>query len=79
MSFIPQLKGVNEDKFVGNGLRFASKAEALAWAEHRQSIWYGCKAGAQNRRAFKSSDPVNYRYVDGKLIAVEPECPPKDI
>jgi hypothetical protein len=72
MSFIPQVKGVNEDGWTGNGLYFATADEALAYACDLQGRWRGCKAGAENRRASESSDSVNYRYVDGKLIAVEP-------
>ena len=55
-------------KWCGNALRFATHEEANANARalfHRWTV-------PQDYRAVFTDDPVNYRYVDGKLIAVEP-------
>lgn len=66
-SYIAQIRGLGEDSWTGNGLRFATAAEALAYAEDLQSRWMGCEKGAENRRAEPSEDPVSYRWIDGRL------------
>ena len=62
MSFIPQIKGVGEETWTGNGLRFATAGEAINWCIELQSRWMGCKPGPENRRAVESSDRVTHRY-----------------
>jgi hypothetical protein len=70
-SFIPQIKGIGEDKWSGNGLRFATADEALAYATDLQSRWMGCKGGAENRNAGESSDPVSHVWRNGRAEAVQ--------
>jgi hypothetical protein len=74
VSYIPEVKGLGEERFVGNGCRFATPEEALAYATDLQGRWMGCKAGADNRRATESSDPVNYEWsiIDHRLVPVKP-------
>jgi hypothetical protein len=71
MSFNPQIKGVGEDKWTGNGLYFATPEEALAYAADLQGRWMGCKDGAENRRAEPSDQPVSHVWIDGRLVTVE--------
>jgi hypothetical protein len=70
MSYIPQIKGVGESAWTGNGLRFATADEALAYAADLQSRWMGCQRGADNRRAAESDDAVTHRWLAGRLWQV---------
>jgi|HubBroStandDraft_6_1064221.scaffolds.fasta_scaffold00345_2 hypothetical protein len=70
MSFVPEIKGVGESSWTGNGLRFATAAEALAYAENLQGRWMGCQRGAENRRAGESPDPVSHVWIDGRLVTI---------
>lgn len=67
-SYVPQVKGVGENTWVGNGLRFATAGEAINYARDLQGRWMGCKGGAENRRAFETSDPITHRWVHGKGV-----------
>jgi hypothetical protein len=69
-SYVPEIKGVGESKWTGNGLRFATAAEALAYAEDLQGRWMGCQRGAENRRAGESTDPVSHVWQAGRAVAV---------
>jgi hypothetical protein len=64
VSYNPQVKGVGENQWTGNGLYFATPEEALAYAADLQSRWMGCKGGAENRRAEPSDAPVNYVWTE---------------
>jgi hypothetical protein len=74
VSYIPEVVGQGETKFFGNGMRFATPEEAIAYCIDLQGRWMGCKAGAENRRATESSDPVNYEWsiIDHRLAPVKP-------
>jgi hypothetical protein len=61
-SFNPQVKGVGETRWIGNGCYFATAEEALAYVEDMQSRWSGCQQGADNRRAEPSGHVVNYAW-----------------
>jgi hypothetical protein len=69
MSFNPQVKGVGEDKWTGNGLFFATPEEALAYANDLQMRWMGCQGGLENRRAAPSDHPVSHAWINGRLTA----------
>jgi hypothetical protein len=71
MSYVPEIKGIGADRWIGNGLRFATAEEALAYATDLQGRWMGCKAGADNRRAGESTDPVSHVWRDGRAEAVQ--------
>jgi hypothetical protein len=61
-SYNPQVKGAGEDKFVGNGLYFATPEEALAYARDLQGRWSGCQGGADNRRAEPCDHAVTHSW-----------------
>jgi hypothetical protein len=65
MSFRPMVLVGYE--WAGNGLRFATKDEALANARNLMQRWLLVK----DVRADESSDPVNYKWADGALVRIE--------
>jgi hypothetical protein len=75
MSYIPMVKGVGADKWSGNGLRFATAEEALAYAADLQEQWMGCRGGAENRKAEESSDPVSHAWHNGRAIDIKSGVP----
>jgi hypothetical protein len=67
MSFKPEvIRGDGE--WNGNALRFETEAEALANVRDLYSRWTLVK----ETRVVSSTDAVNYRWVDGRLVAVVP-------
>jgi hypothetical protein len=66
MSFAPEVIADRDGKFVGNGLRFATREEAEGNVHDLMFRWFTVR----DTRVVESSDPVNYRWVDGKLDAV---------
>jgi hypothetical protein len=72
VSYIPEVKGVGEDRWTGNGCRFATPEEAIAYATDLQGRWMGCKGGAENRRAAESVDPINYAWANGRAVPLKP-------
>lgn len=67
-SYKPQVQVRGEgDKWHDNALRFATLEEAAANASDLYGRWMMATA----HRAVESDDPVNYRWLDGKLVAVE--------
>lgn len=70
MSFKPEVQVIGEEgHWHANGLRFATREEAEASARDLAGRWTLVIA----HRASESEDPVNYHYVDGKLIDIEAE------
>lgn len=67
MSWKPEVYLESDRKWCANGLVFATKEEAEANARDLLMRWFV----PSDSRAVESSDPVNYRYVDGQLIRVE--------
>lgn len=68
MSWKPEVIADNTGNWVGNGLRFATQAEAQQNASDLAMRW----TSVRDFRATESTDPVNYSYVDRRLVAVEP-------
>lgn len=64
MSWKPEVE-VN-GQWAGNAVVFATQEEAAASAKDLYNRW----ALATNHRAVETSDPVNYRLVDGHLVAI---------
>jgi hypothetical protein len=68
---LPTVSFVSEifagDRYTDDGIRFATKAEALAYGKARTNAAY---------RAAPSGEPVNYRWTDGKLTQAEPAYVP---
>lgn len=67
MSYRPMVYVQGE--WAGNGLRFATKEEALASARDLSLRW----TLVIDYRADESDDPVNYALVDGRPVPVATE------
>jgi hypothetical protein len=65
MSWKPEVIADNSGKWCGNALRFATKEEAEANAKALMGRWILVR----ECRATECSDPVNYRWVDGRLVS----------
>jgi hypothetical protein len=64
MSYKPEVQ-TGGDKWDGNALRFATEQEALENAHDLMNRWFAVTAV----RVVPSDDPVNYAYVDHKLVS----------
>ena len=67
MSWKPEVITDNSGKWYGNALRFETKEEAEANVRDLASRWMLVR----DQRVVESEDPVNYRWIDGKLEDVE--------
>ena len=67
MSWRPEVTVIGEDGWHSNALRFATKEEAEANAKDLFNRW----TQTTGHRATESPDPVNYAWVDGKLVGVK--------
>ncbi|HWZ68392.1 MAG TPA: hypothetical protein VNW89_11225 [Stellaceae bacterium] len=63
MSFKPEVIADTSVKWCGNALRFATREEAEANVRDLMMRWFAVR----ETRVVESDDPVNYRYVDGRL------------
>jgi hypothetical protein len=66
MSFKPMVRVTGEQKFSGNGLRFATREEAESNVHDLMMRWFL----VEETTVEESADPVNYTYVDHKLVPV---------
>lgn len=67
-SYAPQVIADSTGKFLGNGLRFATREEAEKSAKDLESRWLL----VTDTRVAESDDPVNYRWDDNLgLVRVE--------
>ena len=57
-----------EGQWAGNALVFATKAEAEASAEDLMYRW----TSVSDSRASETNEPVNYRWINGKLEQIGP-------
>jgi hypothetical protein len=69
MSFKPEVIADPSGKWAGNALRFATREEAEANVQDLMMRWFA----VQETRVVESDDPVNYRYVNGRLESIVPE------
>src|SRR6266850_301631 len=69
MSFKPEVIADSFGKWCGNALRFATRQEAEANVRDLMMRWFAVR----ETRIVESDDPVNYRYVGGRLESVVPE------
>ena len=69
MSFKPEVIADTSGKWCGNALRFATREEAEANVQDLMMRWFA----VQETRVVESDDPVNYRYVNGRLESIVPE------
>lgn len=67
MSFAPEVQTDSSGKWYGNALRFATREEAEQNAHDLMMRWFLVR----DTRAVESTDPVNYRWVDGRLEEVK--------
>jgi hypothetical protein len=63
MSFKPEVQTDSTGKWYGNALRFGSREEAEAQVLDLMMRWFAVR----ETRVVEYDDPVNYRYVDGRL------------
>jgi hypothetical protein len=63
MSFKPEVIADTSGKWCDNALRFATRKEAEANVRDLMMRWFA----VSETRVVESDDPVNYRYVDGRL------------
>jgi hypothetical protein len=68
MSFKPEVIADSTGKWCGNALRFASRQEAEANVQDLMMRWFAVR----ETRVVESDDPVNYRYVNGRLECLAP-------
>jgi hypothetical protein len=75
MSFKPEVIADASGKWCGNALRFATREEAEANVQDLMMRWFA----VLETRVVESDDPVNYRYVDGRLenLTTEEAMPEK--
>ena len=69
MSFKPEV--FVDNRWNQNGLVFETESEALANARNLMARWYL----VENCRAVASDHAVNYRFIDGQLIAIDTKDP----
>ncbi len=69
MSWKPEVIADSSGKWVGNALRFATKAEAEANVRDLELRWFSVR----KTRVVESEDPVSHAYVDGRLLDAAPE------
>jgi len=67
MSFAPEVIATNSGKWCGNALRFATREEAEANVYDLSMRWMMVR----ETRVVESDDPVNYAWIDGRLVRVE--------
>lgn len=67
-SFAYEVKVVNDPKFYGNAVRFASEYEAKRAAVAKMSSW----TSVVDTRVVESADPATHVFTeDGKLVAIK--------
>ncbi len=62
-SYAPEVIADRSGQWAGNALRFATPEEAEANVQNLKQRWMM----VTQTRVVESEDPVNYRWVDGKL------------
>jgi hypothetical protein len=72
MSFKPEVIADASGKWCGNALRFATRGEAEGNVQDLMMRWFA----VTETRVVESDDPVNYRYVDGRLESLTLEAAP---
>jgi hypothetical protein len=74
MSWKPEVKTVNDDKWYGNALAFATQEEAVVSAKDLMNRWLL----VTDCRAVESDEPVNYR-IDLETFEMIPVEKPTEI
>jgi hypothetical protein len=75
VSFKPEVIADISNKWCNNALRFATREEAEANVRDLMMRWFAVR----ETRIVVSDDPVNYRFVDGRLenLTSEAATPPQ--
>jgi hypothetical protein len=66
VSFKPEVIADSSGQWTPNGLAFATEAEAEGWVRDLMMRWFAVR----DTRVVESDEPVNYKFVEGKLEAV---------
>lgn len=66
-SYKPEVIADSTGQWYGNALRFATREEALDNVRDLEMRWFSVR----DTRVVESDDPVNYRWVSGKLVEVD--------
>lgn len=66
-SWKPEVIADSTGQWSGNALRFATKQEAEEYVRDLMMRWMAVR----ETRVIESEDPVNYRWDNGRLTAVE--------
>lgn len=69
MSYTSEVIADSTGKWCGNAVRLASKEEARQYGDDLMWRW----TAVREVRVVESTDPVNYRYINGKLERIENE------
>jgi hypothetical protein len=67
MSWKPEVQIEPNGKWCGNGLRFATRDEAMSQVSDLAYRW----TSVHDMRVVEDDNPVNYAYVDHKLVEVK--------
>jgi len=67
MSYKIEVQTDDSGKWYGNALRFACEHEAANNARDLMGRWFAVREW----RVAECDDPVNYRYITGRLVSVE--------
>jgi hypothetical protein len=67
MSYAPEVIADSSGEWCGNALRFATREEAEANVQDLMMRWMSVR----ETRVVESSDPVNYRWINGRLENVQ--------
>jgi hypothetical protein len=70
MSWKPEVIVDGSGKWCGNALRFATRQEAEANVGDLMMRWFAVR----ETRVIECDEPVNYRYVDGRLESLKSEA-----
>ena len=71
MSYKAEVIADSSGKWVGNGLAFATHAEADQYATDLFSRW----TAVRDCRVVESDEPVSYSFVEGKLLVISDREP----
>lgn len=67
ISYKCEVKTAGDSDWVSNSLRFATREEAEAYGNDLFSRW----TAVEQKQVVPSSDPINYRWVDGRARPIE--------
>ncbi len=72
MSFRPEVQTDDTGKWYANALRLPTRHEAEAQVHDLMMRWLAVR----DTRVVECDDPVNYRYINGRLVPAETAAEP---